>query len=138
MRNLAARDIPEIGLPNATGKRQRQQRKWKMFSAMSTKSDVPPLMVCNVGWMSRYQGLDGKPDNIVGGGQYVRQHGKGHEVCNFLPCEDGNVYGHVETIKGDKDRQIKIDNILPESGNPGTDSVSGVDVLWVATNSASR
>jgi hypothetical protein len=84
--------------------------------------------------MSRYEGLDRKPDKIVGGGQYVRQHGKGHEVCNFLPCTDGYVYGHVETIKGNKDRQIKVENIGSNSGDANEESVNGVDVVWIATN----
>ena len=82
----------------------------------------------------RYEGLDGKPDKIVGGGEYVKQYGKGQEVCNFLPCKDGYVYGHVETIKKDIDRQIKIENILGDSNNTNAESVNGIDVVWIATN----
>jgi hypothetical protein len=95
---------------------------------------MTPLLVCNIGWMSRYEGLDGKPDKIVGGGQYVKEHGKGHEVCNFLRCKDGYVYGHVETIKKDIDRQIRIENIFANAGKGDPESVSGVDVVWIATN----
>jgi len=79
-----------------------------------------------------YKGLDGKPDEIVGGG--LKEHRKGLEVCNFLRCNDGYVYGHVETIKKDKDRQINIDNILPNASNSDAESVDGVDVIWIATN----
>jgi hypothetical protein len=49
--------------------------------------------------MSLYEGHQGKPDKIVGGGNCVEEHGRGAEVCNFLKCADGHVYGHVETWK---------------------------------------
>ena len=72
---------------------------------------MAPLLVCNIGWMSHYKGLAGKPDNIVRGGKWVVKHKTGHEVCNFVHCKDGNVYGHVETIKNEIDRQIKIETL---------------------------
>jgi hypothetical protein len=85
--------------------------------------------------MSHYEGLDGKPDEIVGGGRVVKEYGKGHEVCNFLRCNDGYVYGHVETmLNKDTDRQIDIENILPNASNSGAESMDGVDVIWIATN----
>lgn len=101
---------------------------------MSDAGTVAPLLVCNIGWMSHYEGLDGKPDKIIGGGQFVRQYKRGNEVCNFLPCGDGNVYGHVETIKKDQDRQIKIENLTPRPGAFNADRLNGVDVVWIATN----
>jgi hypothetical protein len=87
------------------------------------------LFFCNIGWMNRYEGLRGKPDKIVGGGKYVDENEDGHEVCNFLVADDGNVYGHVETIKKKLDRKIRIESV----GGAGN-SVSGVDVVWTATN----
>ncbi|MGE3476395.1 MAG: hypothetical protein AB7H70_11375 [Rhodospirillaceae bacterium] len=51
------------------------------------------IMFCNIGWMSRYEGPEGKPDKIVGGGSYVNENEKGGEVRNFLHCSDGYVYG---------------------------------------------
>lgn len=90
---------------------------------------MAPLLFCNVGWMARYQGLRGQPDKIVGGGQYVNENGTGNEVCNFLAADDGWVYGHVETIKGDLDRDIRLDRL------GSTDKqVDHVDVVWTATN----
>ena len=85
---------------------------------------MPPLLVCNIGWMSRYEGLYKKPDKIVGGGRDVDETGHGHEVCNFLHCNDGYVYGHVETIKyveaikENIDRKIRIENIGANLMNP--------------------
>jgi hypothetical protein len=86
-------------------------------------------LFCNIGWMNRYEGLANKPDKIVGGGKYVVENKSGHEVCNFLACRDGNVYGHVETIHGKKDRRIRIEGL----GGSG-EYVDGVDVVWTATD----
>lgn len=87
------------------------------------------MVFCNIGWMSRYRGLTDQPDKIVGGGRYVRENETGHEVCNFLGCDDGYVYGHVETIRGEVDRQIHIENW----GGVG-DSLGAVDLIWMATH----
>ena len=67
------------------------------------------MLFCNIGWMSRYEGLVGKPDKIVGGGSYVTENETGNEVCNFVACRDGYVYGHVEISKGKMDRKIRIE-----------------------------
>ena len=87
------------------------------------------MLFCNIGWMSRYEGLAGKPDKIVGGGKWVTENETGNEVCNFLACRDGYVYGHVETIHGRKDRKIRIEAV----GGSG-DRVDGGDVVWTATD----
>lgn len=90
---------------------------------------MAPLLFCNIGWMSRYEGNAGKPDKIVGGGKWVEKNKTGHEVCNFLSCEDGYVYGHVETLQGTLDRKIRIEMV----GGTG-DFVDGVDIVWTATD----
>lgn len=87
------------------------------------------MLFCNIGWMSRYEGLAGRPDKIVGGGKWVTENEMGLEVCNFLACRDGYVYGHVETSQGKKERKIRIEAI----GGNG-DYVDGVDVVWTATD----
>jgi hypothetical protein len=89
------------------------------------------IIFCNIGWMSWYKGLAKQPDKIIGGGSYVRKNGFGGEVCNFLPCDDSNVYGHVESIQGKIDRQICIENL---GGLPKVDSLSGVTLVWMATH----
>lgn len=94
-----------------------------------------PLLVCHVGWMNLYEGLVGKPDRIVGGGSYVQKHGAGGEVCNFLRCNDGYDYGHVETMKKKKNRPISIELLCADKD---ADHIDGVDVLWTATHPMER
>lgn len=91
---------------------------------------MSPIFFCNIGWMSRYEGLKGKPDKIVGGGKWVAKNKKGHEICNFAAADDGYIYGHVETIKGKRDRKIRITSIDPDA----EEEVTGVDVVWTATD----
>lgn len=91
------------------------------------------LVFFNIGWMSWYKGLAYQADNIVGGGRYVQENKTGHEVCNFFPCADGYVYGHVETIQGETDRQIHI-----ETWGEDGESLSNVDLIWTATHPQDR
>lgn len=90
-----------------------------------------PLLVCNVGWMTRYQGISNQPDKISGGGRYVDENGHGHECCNFIACADGMVYGHVETSKKDIDRSIRLERLGASSSDQ---RIKQVDVVWVATD----
>lgn len=94
-----------------------------------------PILACNVGWMARYEGIEGQPDKIVGGGQYVTDNDTGHECCNFLSTQDGTLFGHFETIKGEKDRQVSLDR-LGASANAA--KIDHVDVVWVATHPQER
>ena len=87
------------------------------------------LFFRNIGWMSRYEGLEGKPDKIVGGGKYVDENESGGEVCNFLATDDGMIYGHVETYKKNDDRRIRLEAF----GGKG-DQADGIDVVWTATD----
>jgi hypothetical protein len=89
------------------------------------------LLFCNIGWMARYQGLARQEDRIVGGGRHVKEHGRGFEVCNFLPCDDGNIYGHVEVSKKEEDQNLNINRL---SASKPDKSVKGVTVVWTATH----
>lgn len=93
------------------------------------------FLFCNVGWMSGYEGNEGKKDKIVGGGKYVDENGRGGEVCNFLGCPDSYVYGFVETSKGELDRKIDIEKLGAGSKQ---DYVDGVTVVWTATDPKGR
>lgn len=87
-----------------------------------------PLIFCNIGWMRDYAGLAGRPDKIVGGGKWVVENQTGGECCNFLEA-GGKVYGHVETVHGDRDRKISLGVLDPNAG----DSVRA-HVVWTATH----
>jgi hypothetical protein len=88
---------------------------------------MAPLFFCNIGWMAHYYGQEGRADRIEGGGSYVVEHGRGGEVCNFLPADDGYVYGHVETFGKEADKSIHLEAL----GCKGL-SIGGVDVVWTA------
>lgn len=79
-----------------------------------------PIVFCNVGWMERYDGIDG--DSIQRGGAYNHES-IGHEVCNFSNI-GGKVYGYVQP-KG----QIRIERL---GAGKKEDSVEGVTVIWTA------
>lgn len=90
----------------------------------------PPILVCNVGWMARYQGLRGQPDNIVGGGSWVERHKHGHETCNFLPTPSGEVFGHFETSQVKTDRSVDITKL---GASVDDERIEHIDVVWIAT-----
>ena len=92
------------------------------------------FLFCHIGWMSRYQGLKEQSDKIVGGGSWIEENRTGAEVCNFRECDDGYVYGHVETLLGEPeakgyDRKIKIEEI---GARPDAEYIDGVTVVWTA------
>ncbi len=82
-----------------------------------------PFLFCNVGWMEHYKGQSAQ-DKIKGGGAYVTQEGRGHEVCNFT--EDRNTfYGYVQPAG----EQIKIERL---GAGKLDEEISGVTVVWTA------
>jgi hypothetical protein len=89
------------------------------------------ILVCHIGWMAAYEGKINQPDDIVGGGAWVHKHKDGGETCNFRKCDDGLVYGHVETIKGKRDRPISIEKLGVSREAAFADHV---DVVWTATH----
>lgn len=86
------------------------------------------LLFCNIAWMKDYAGRSDK-DPPLGGGAFPRSEGYCGEECNFVPCEDGYVYGHFETIKGERDRQVRIERL---GASRTDDFLDGVDVVWTA------
>lgn len=87
-----------------------------------------PILFCNISWMEHYAGRTRK-DPPLGGGGFPVTEGYCGEECNFVPCEDGFVYGHFETIKGEVDRQIRIERL---GANRDDAQIDGVDVVWTA------
>lgn len=85
------------------------------------------ILFCKIGWMENYLGQT-ETDHISGGGSYVKEHGMGHEVCNFAPNpSDGYVYGYVQPTS----ETINLNRL--DKNNNGI-SVSDVTVVWVATH----
>ncbi|MBI4970148.1 MAG: hypothetical protein HZC25_18690 [Rhodospirillales bacterium] len=100
----------------------------------NTNDKHPPIIFCNIGWMKEYRGLTRTDEKLIGGGKYPALNERGGEVCNFFSVRR-KVYGHVETIKGQKDRTIDITRLGAKEGDI---SVSGIDVIWTATNPVTR
>ena len=78
------------------------------------------ILFCNVGWMERYDGIDG--DSIQRGGSYNKDS-IGHEVCNFSNI-NGKVYGYVQPTG-----QIKIEKL---GAGKKDEYVNAVTIIWTA------
>ncbi len=88
------------------------------------------MIVFRVGWMQSYNSLDG--DEIVGGGEFIAEHGFGGEIFNFRPFE-GYMYGCVQPPgRGDYNaRKIHIEKLGARKNDPSAD---GLLVAWAARN----
>lgn len=82
-----------------------------------------PLLFCNIGWMTKYQGQT-DDDKIIGGGRYVKIEKRGHEVCNFVAAR-GKVYGYVQPVGS----RIAIRKL---GAPPDAEFVGGIDVVVTA------
>ncbi|POF43402.1 HNH endonuclease [Pseudomonas laurylsulfativorans] len=78
------------------------------------------IIFCNIGWMERYDGIDG--DSIQRGGSY-NNDSIGHEVCNFTNA-NGKVYGYVQSTG-----RISVEKLGAKKGEEYAD---GVTVVWTA------
>ena len=79
------------------------------------------ILFCRIGWMKWYQGHL-EQDPIYGGGWFVDAYRYGHEIYNFSPDDQGNLYGFVE-VGGD----LSIYRLGAALYQP---SVSNVQVVW--------
>lgn len=79
-----------------------------------------PILFCNIGWMARYDGIDG--DSIQRGGSY-NQDSIGHEVCNFSNV-NSKVYGYVQPTG-------RL-NIAKLGTDKNDEYIDGVTVIWTA------
>ena len=87
----------------------------------------PPVLVCKVAWMERYQGADG--DKPIGGGGFVVDYGFGYEVYNFYPF-NGRLYGYVRAPGNSG--TFNIDRLSTRARF--AQALGGVTVIWVATS----
>jgi hypothetical protein len=92
------------------------------YAKLFAEREQMRILMCNVCWMKRYAGVS-KDDIPRHGGEYVRQHGYGHEAINFMP-HAGFFYGFVQLRTG----RININRIDPNAG----DKVDNVLVVWRA------
>jgi len=84
---------------------------------------VQRMLFLNIGYMEKYEGLDG--DTITGGGSHVNTEGWGGEIMNFLPYQ-GYMYGCVQP------NRFGTINVARLGAAEDADAVSGVLVVWVA------
>src|SRR5471030_1037389 len=94
-------------------------------------------LFCHIGWMMRYNG-DTKNDRLRGGGSYVEDNKKGHEVCNFAKA-GGRLYGSVQvgrSLNGKyNERRINFKRL----GVPlEQDTIEGGTIVWTATDPDER
>lgn len=85
-----------------------------------------PVLVCNVGWMDRYEGLQ-SGDKITGGGSYVRMKGYGDEIYNFASYK-GSVYGGVFPVPHE------WINVQKLNGGTNAERADHVTVIWCASH----
>ena len=89
---------------------------------------VMPILFCNISWMEKYAGRS-SADPPLGGGSFPETEGYCGEDCNFVPCDDGFIYGHFETLKDSLDRQVSIERL---GARKQDDRLDGVDIVWTA------
>jgi hypothetical protein len=97
--------------------------------ALIVQTDQEKIVFFNTGWMTAYRGLVG--DTLQGGGKYVKEHGFGSEIFNFLPYR-GRLYGYVQPKIDNKygnDPTIRIEKL---GAAPEDDFVDGITVVWTA------
>lgn len=82
-----------------------------------------PVIFFNVGWMRRYEGVQG--DRIRGGGAWTTAHGHGHEAFNYLAYR-GRYHGYVRRPHGGRIDLKRLD------AGPDKAHIDGVTVAWVA------
>ena len=96
------------------------------------------ILFCKLSYMKYYKGVC-DADQAYNGGEFVREHGRGHEEYNFLPADDENnnkvCYGFVETksINGSTRNQLHIERINGCENAKNADFVEDVLVVFCAT-----
>ncbi len=102
-------------------------------------SSLGRLLICNIAYMKRYDGITGDDCILGGGGKYPTKNKDGGEKYNFHICEDGMVRGFVETLYNDMAnhigeleyaKDIHIENIDPSF--KGVDVATGVRVVFIS------
>lgn len=100
----------------------------------------PRVIICNIGRMKYYKGIDPKDDPfIIGAGKYTKAHNEGGEEYNFLPFNDDYIYGFVETNYNKQKENlgnykfahtIHLENI--DKGYKRVDTINNVLVIFIS------
>lgn len=91
----------------------------------------PPVIYFNIGWMAYYAGAT-SADLTEGAHGYLKEHAHGAEALNFRPTATGTVQGYRPP--GTRQR-VGIEAL---GAPPSATSVSGVLVVWLAKEPASK
>ena len=103
---------------------------------------VAPIVFCNIGWHSSYNGQD--EERMLNGGSYVKENGTGNESMNFLPLfeldeatgeEKAILLGSFETKSNRGNaNQTHIEKIRGCQLLKKENYADGVTVVWCATS----
>lgn len=103
------------------------------------QNNFKKIIVCNIGYMKEYKGLDEYDNKISGAGSYTTTNNQGGEIFNFKQNDDGYVYGFVETnYNGGKAntgkvefaKNIGLENIDPSATND--EFLDDVKVIFIS------
>ena len=70
-----------------------------------------PILVCNVCWMARYQGLHDQPTRSLAAANSSLTTISVMSVATSCRPRMASVFGHFETIKGKKDRKVSLERL---------------------------
>lgn len=87
------------------------------------------IIFLNISWMKEYNGNKPGYDIPINGGEFPRRNKEAGEEHNYTDV-DGYCYGHVETIRGEVDTSIDLENL---GGSANDDNVKNVLIIWIAT-----
>ena len=102
-------------------------------------SSLGRLLICNIAYMKRYDGITDDDCILGGGGKYPTKNKDGGEKNNFHICQDGFSRGFVKTLYSDAEnhlgdpafaKDIHIENIDPVF--KGSDVATGIRVVFIS------
>lgn len=109
---------------------------------MTDNKEMKPIVFCNIGWCSYYDGDENDP--LIGGGSYVKETGNGNEHLNYYPIEVSTegvderkilLLGSYETKRNRGNlNQTHIEKIHGCSALRKENYADDVIVVWCARN----
>ncbi len=93
-------------------------------------TDKVKILFCNIGWMKKYEGERDDDRRPEGGGSHNIEN-IGFEACNFREI-GSQVYGYVQNVNNPT--TINLERITKKKEDEKNKFISGVTVIWTATN----